>query len=323
MSNFIFVSPDFPQININLCEHLAASGVRVLGIGDAEYDGLDHRLKSSLAEYYRVTSLEDYGEVYRAVAYFAHTYGKPSRLESNNSYWLSQDAQLRRDFNIPGIIWGSSDADSLDIVREAGIPTGEASGPVLSWDGFVGAEREVLFEGITAWPAVSSTEYAYRTLSPVPEVMSQIGRDVATALRAKLTFLHVQIAFPPDAEPRIIRVSRSAPPAFTLDMHNYAQELDSYQVYSAAIASLDPLLNPVVPQPNGNRGIAVYASRQDDVTYHLHANALHSRWQTNIRLVERNPEQYRRGMGDTFYIAVVDTDEAADNFIADVTKRAD
>ena len=79
MSNFIFVSPDFPQININLCEHLAASGVRVLGIGDAEYDGLDHRLKSSLAEYYRVTSLEDYGEVYRAVAYYTiRTVNRPA-----------------------------------------------------------------------------------------------------------------------------------------------------------------------------------------------------------------------------------------------------
>ncbi|MDE7401600.1 MAG: ATP-grasp domain-containing protein, partial [Clostridia bacterium] len=38
--------------------------------------------------------------VYRAVAFFSFRYGKIDWLESNNEYWLEQDAKLRTDFNI-------------------------------------------------------------------------------------------------------------------------------------------------------------------------------------------------------------------------------
>ena len=51
-------------------------------------------------EYYRVNSLENYDEVYRAVAYFAFRYGRIDWIESNNEYWLEQDARLRTDFNV-------------------------------------------------------------------------------------------------------------------------------------------------------------------------------------------------------------------------------
>lgn len=37
--------------------------------------------------------------MYRAVAYFAFKYGKIDWIESNNEYWLEQDARLRSDFN--------------------------------------------------------------------------------------------------------------------------------------------------------------------------------------------------------------------------------
>ena len=54
----------------------------------------------SLHEYYRVSSLENYDEVYRAVAFFIHKYGEISWLESNNEYWLERDAALRTAFHI-------------------------------------------------------------------------------------------------------------------------------------------------------------------------------------------------------------------------------
>ena len=74
--------------------------MRVLGIGDSPYDQLHPQLRLALTEYYKVSSLENYDEVYRAVAFFIHKYGRIDYLESNNEYWLMQDAQLRTDFNI-------------------------------------------------------------------------------------------------------------------------------------------------------------------------------------------------------------------------------
>ena len=100
MKNFIFISPNFPTNYWQFCRELRNNGLNVLGIGDADYDGLSRELKESLTEYYKVDSLEDYDAVYRAVAFFAFKYGKIDYLESNNEYWLEQDARLRQDFHI-------------------------------------------------------------------------------------------------------------------------------------------------------------------------------------------------------------------------------
>ena len=100
MKNFVFISPNFPTNYWYFCRYLQDNGMRVLGIGDSPYDQLHPQLRLALAEYYKVSSLENYDEVYRAVAFFIHKYGRIDYLESNNEYWLMQDAQLRTDFNI-------------------------------------------------------------------------------------------------------------------------------------------------------------------------------------------------------------------------------
>ncbi len=103
MKSFIFVSPNFPENYENFCIRLKENGVRVLGIGDAPYDSLTESLRGTLTEYYRVDSMENYDDMYRAAAFFCFKYGRIDGLESNNEYWLEQDARLRTDFNIPGL----------------------------------------------------------------------------------------------------------------------------------------------------------------------------------------------------------------------------
>ena len=127
--NFVFISPHFPHTYWQFCDRLRKNGINVLGIGDAPYDGLEAPLKAALTEYYRVNSLEDYDQVYRAVAFFAFKYGRIGWIESMNEYWLEQDARLRTDFNISTGIR----ADRIGFIKEkslmkqlyleAGIPT--------------------------------------------------------------------------------------------------------------------------------------------------------------------------------------------------------
>ena len=98
--NFVYISPNFPENHWHFCDRLRKNGVTVLGIGDCPYDDLRRELKESLNEYYKVSSLENYDEVYRAVAFFIHKHGRIDYLESNNEYWLERDAALRQDFHI-------------------------------------------------------------------------------------------------------------------------------------------------------------------------------------------------------------------------------
>ena len=100
MKNVVFISPNFPTNYWQFCRELRNNGLNVLGVGDQPYDDLLPELRASLTEYYKVSSLENYDEVYRAVAFFIHKYGRIDWLESNNEYWLEKDAALRTDFHI-------------------------------------------------------------------------------------------------------------------------------------------------------------------------------------------------------------------------------
>ncbi len=100
MKNFIFISPNFPTNYWQFCHELKNNGMNVLGIGDQPYHELTDELKGSLNEYYKVSSLENEDEVYRAVAFLIFKYGPIDWLESNNEYWLERDAKLRTAFHI-------------------------------------------------------------------------------------------------------------------------------------------------------------------------------------------------------------------------------
>ncbi len=153
MKNFIFISPNFPENFQHFCRELNADGLRVLGIGDCAFDALTPVLRNSLTEYYRVGSLENYGEVYRAVAYFIFRYGRIDWLESNNEYWLTHDAMLRTDFNITSG-WQTDDLQRIryksgmkEYYRRAGIPAAR-------WhivDDFAGCTA---FIRETGWPVI-------------------------------------------------------------------------------------------------------------------------------------------------------------------------
>ena len=127
--NFVFISPHFPDNFRNFCDRLHNNGVTVLGVGDAPYDSLSDTVRRSLTEYYRVDSLENYDQVYRAVAFFAFKYGKIDWIESNNEHWLEKDAMLRQDFHVmTGVhpdelsLWKSK-AAMKPVYKAAGVPS--------------------------------------------------------------------------------------------------------------------------------------------------------------------------------------------------------
>ena len=127
--NFIFRSPYFPRVYWQFCDRLKRNGANVLCIGDAPYDSLPDELKGAMTEYYRVDTMESYEQVFRAVAFFAYKYGKIDWIESNNEYWLAQDAKLREDFNIqtgvmPDVLaeWQHK-SGMKPFYEKAGIPT--------------------------------------------------------------------------------------------------------------------------------------------------------------------------------------------------------
>lgn len=128
--NFIMIPPHFPENFSMFATKLKEAGFNTLGIADVPYEQLSETLQNSLTEYYRVNDMEDYDQVYRGVAYFAHKYGRIYRIESHNEFWLELDAHLRTDFNVFG--YKVSDLDIIkqkssmkEVFRKLGLPVAE------------------------------------------------------------------------------------------------------------------------------------------------------------------------------------------------------
>lgn len=101
--NFILISPAFPENFKPFAYELKKKGINVLGIGDTPYNELGTDLQNALTEYYLVEDMENKDSVKRAVAYLYFKHGKIDRIESHNEYWLELDAELREEFNVPGV----------------------------------------------------------------------------------------------------------------------------------------------------------------------------------------------------------------------------
>jgi hypothetical protein len=135
--NFVFFSPNFPPGYYQFGQALKKLGAQVLGLGDCAYDALSEAQKRALTEYYRVDNLANYDQNLRAIGYFTHRYGKIDLIESFNEFWMAEEAQLRTDFNIPGLKY--SEIRDLQrksymkkIFRQAGVET--ALGEIYSGD---------------------------------------------------------------------------------------------------------------------------------------------------------------------------------------------
>ncbi|MCI2069117.1 MAG: ATP-grasp domain-containing protein [Bacilli bacterium] len=98
--NFVFISPHFPDSYWRFCKGLKENGVTVCGIADMPYDNLPQEVKNSLSDYYCVHDLKNYDEKYRAIGYFISRHGRINFIESNNEFWMQDDARLRTDFGV-------------------------------------------------------------------------------------------------------------------------------------------------------------------------------------------------------------------------------
>ena len=103
MKNFIFISPNFPTNYWQFCRELKKNGLNVLGIGDQPYDELTSDLKDSLNEYYKVSNLENYDEVYRGVAFLTFKHGALTGLNPTTNTGLSATPNSARILILPAV----------------------------------------------------------------------------------------------------------------------------------------------------------------------------------------------------------------------------
>jgi hypothetical protein len=177
--NVIFLSPHFPKQFHQFCAALKGLGVNVLGIGDTPWECLEDRVRASLSGYYHVQNMEEYDELYRAVALIIHRYGRVSKIESLNEHWLATEARLRTDFNIEGIQLDT--IDDIKLKSRMKIRYREGGVPVVDGKRVADLSEALSFAKKTGYPLVAKPDNGvgaantYKVSSP--EEIEQVFRD--------------------------------------------------------------------------------------------------------------------------------------------------
>jgi len=304
--NFIFLSPYFPDNFSKFCQGLKETGVNVLGIGDAPYDGLKTELKDSLTEYYRVDDMEDYSQLLKACGYFTSKYGKIDRIESHNEYWLETDARLRTDFNVQGLKIDEIKpmkykSKMKKVFNQAGLNTARGKvvnnieeaeeliaevdypvvvkpdngvgavetfklnnqtelvdfferkldidyimeeyieGRIYTFDGLTDAEGNLVFSSSLIYNAGimeavnEGLDLFYYIPRELPQDIVEAGRKTLEAFELRERFFHFEYFKMSDGKVVALEVNIRPPGGLTLDMFNYANDIDIFRQYGKLV----------------------------------------------------------------------------------------
>ncbi len=365
--NYIVMSPHFPDNFQNFTLRLAEKGIRVLGIASEPYDALPESLKQAMTEYYRVEDMENYDQMLKACGYFTHKYGKIDRIESQNEYWMMQDAALRTDFNVPGYknedmervkyksgmkeIFRSLDIpvargrvftdyeDALALVTELGYPVcikpdngvGASDtwrienkddlnrffsaktdvdyimeefieGDIVTFDGLTDQDGEVVFTSTLLYDKAvldivsQDSDMYYYIDRVIPEDLMEYGLRCVKAFKLVERFFHFEFFRLKDGSLMALEVNCRPPGGNTMDMFNYANNVDMYAQYANVV--LDNKMTTTIDRPY----YCCYISRKGKRNYRHSHDEIMARYGANIMSTETIPGVFAAVMGDFGYV---------------------
>jgi biotin carboxylase len=366
--NFVFLSPHFPSNYRYFCRSLKAAGFNVLGIGDADFGALHPELASSLAWYYKVSDMHNYGELRQACSFFTEKFGHIDRIDSLNEYWLETEAALRTEFGVYGI-----HTDTIADIRRksrmkkvfaaAGIPhargrvvrtleelkafAGEVGFPVIvKPDDGMGAaftyklqdgaqlaaffagkppERDfiaeefiagdiVTFDGLTdrggkiifctshvygedvMEAVLADMHISYYSLREIPADLERAGRKLVEGFRVRERFFHFEFFRRKDGTLYALEVNIRPPGGFTMDMFNYACDIDMYSAWARLLAG------DKTPLDYTRKYHCCYAGRKNRLNYRYSHDELRQLLGPKVVFHQELPPVLARAMGDSGYL---------------------
>ncbi len=133
IKNVLLISADFPTSYCQFAEAFKKNGCCVLVIGSTPANGIEPKLRESVTEYVQCTEMENVSSMINTVDYLIKKYGPIDFLESNNEYWLHNDAILREWFDIESGIFPRQleDYQRKSVMKKAFIEAGAKHAPFI------------------------------------------------------------------------------------------------------------------------------------------------------------------------------------------------
>ena len=264
-------------------------------------------MRAHLTLYYKVNFIEDYREVYKALAYLSFSHGKIDVLESHNEHYLDLEAALRLDFNIRGLkpkelatikskaamkrVFQAAQVATVEgqrvdsitqalthaqrlgfpLVAKPDVGVGAAhtqrintvdelkryfdveaqgasflepfiEGEIHTFDGLVDAQGRLVYTNSFIFPkGVMETvnqdlDSVYYNQKKIPSDLSRAGRAIVQAFDLRERFFHIEFFRTQDQKLIALELNARPPGGLSLDLFNYANDFDIYQMYAAMIS---------------------------------------------------------------------------------------
>lgn len=365
--NFVFLSPSFPPNYYLFCANLKKEGATVLGIGESPFHELRPELRESLAWYYQVDSMHDYGQLAQALRFFTGKFGRIDRIDSLNEYWLETEAKLRTEFGIPGVqkdevaeirhkslmkkifahsgiphargIVVSDAARAHEFIAHVNFPVivkpddgmgaeltyrlnspAEVDnffankpdrsfiieefikGDIVTFDGLTGPDGGIIFctshvygEGVMESVLADSHIYYYSQREIQVDV-EEAGRKLVKGFRVRERFFHLEFFRRHDGTLCALEVNIRPPGGMTVDMFNYACDINMYGVWARMMARGETRLD------YERKYHCAHISRKDRLSYRRSHEEVLSRLGGLIVHHEALPPMLARAMGDYVYL---------------------
>ena len=203
-------------------------------------------------------------------------------------------------------------------------------GTIVSFDGIVDQDNNIIFETSHTFPLAimdivnDETECYYWSEREIPAQLKQRGSAVVHAFDIRGRFFHTEYFRLTEDKAGLgrkgdyvgLEVNMRPPGGFTLDMMNFANDIDVYQIYA------DMAMHNKAEYHTERPYCCVYAARRDGLNYIRSEAEIYAKYGSAIRMHRRNPGIIADAMGNEFYVACVQDSPQAEEFIRFVLEKA-
>jgi hypothetical protein len=188
------------------------------------------------------------------------------------------------------------DKPAIDYILEECI-----SGTLLTFDGLVDADGKVVFSSTLTYAmpvldAVRGADMTYWLARAIPDDLDELGRRTVAAFRVRERPFHFEFFRLDDGTLVALEVNMRQPGGLTVDMFNYANDIDFYRAWAEVLTTGRTTLELRRPYH------CLYAGRKAGRTYRLAHDEILARFRTLIVQHERIDDVFSAAIGNYGYV---------------------
>jgi biotin carboxylase len=157
-------------------------------------------------------------------------------------------------------------------------------GQLISFDGFADTDGEIVFYTVDDFsqPVLEVANHRahiwYYSLREIPEEIRKVGFQIVKGFNLRERFFHIEFFQLPDGSLVNLEINCRPPGGFTMDMFNYANDVDLYNFYAKVVCGKRPVLEYNRPYH------ALYVSRKGHYKYKYTHEEIMTKYPTEVAM---------------------------------------